>query len=173
MSKYTPPEIETILSSMIVCYDSREHDTPALRKRLEGLNRPFKRMALNYGDYTAEYAGIDCIPQSVAQIACVERKMSLDELASCFTTGRARFKREFERAKADGCHVHLLVENDNYETLFAQKYRSKLLPQSLIASWLSWSIRYGLQLHFCKSETTPRLIVEILHYELREWLINQ
>lgn len=173
MSKYTPPEIETMLSSMTILVDTREQDTPALRKRLEGLNRPYKRGALNYGDYTAEYTGIDSMPHSVEQIACIERKMSLDELASCFTTGRERFKREFERAKGDGCHVHLLVENDNYETLFAQKYRSKLLPQSLIASWLSWSIRYGLQLHFCKPETTPRLIVDILHYELRGHLLNQ
>lgn len=170
---YTPIEIDKMLSSMTILVDTREQDTTALQKRLEGLNRPYKRIKLNYGDYAAEYMKIDCSTHSVAHIACVERKMSLDELCTCFTTGRERFKREFERAKTDGCHVHVIVENDNYERLFAQKYRSKLLPQSLIASWLSWSIRYNLQLHFCKPETTGRLISEIMYYELREYLLNQ
>lgn len=173
MSKYTPPEIEKILSSMVILYDTREQDTVALRMRLEGFNCPYKRVKLDYGDYTAEYMNVDSTACSAAQIACVERKQGLTEICTNFTAGRERFKREFERAKADGCHVHLIVENDNYEKLYAQKYRSKFLPQSLIASLLSWSIRYGIQIHFCKPETTGRLISEIMRYELREYLINQ
>lgn len=98
--------------------------------------------------------------------------MSLDELCTCFTSGRERFKREFERAKVDGARIHLIVENDNYEKLYNHKYRSKLLPQSFIASLLSWSMKYNIQLHFCKAETTGKLISDILHYELREFLLN-
>lgn len=158
---------------MTILYDTREQDTPELRKRLEGLNRPYKRVKLNCGDYSGEYVGIDSDLHSMAQIACIERKQGLTELCTNFTSGRARFQREFERAKADGCRMHLIVENDNYEHLRHGKYRSKLAPQSLIASYLSWAARYNIQLHFCKSETTGWLIGEILHYELREFLLNQ
>lgn len=173
MAKYTPPEIDKMLSSITILYDTRERDTPALRKRLDALGRPYRRCKLDYGDYSAEWVGIDSSPLSAAQIACVERKMGLDELATCFSAERKRFQKEFERTKADGCHVHLLVENDNYEKLYAQNYRSKVMPQAIMASWLTWSIRYGITLHFCKPETTPKLIVDILRYEIREWLLNQ
>lgn len=173
MGKYTVPQIEKMLDSMTIIVDSREQDTASLQRRMEGFNCPSVRRGLDYGDYSAEYIGVDCMPYSMAKIACIERKQNLTEICTNLTSGRERFKREFERAVADGCHMHIIIENDNYEKLFAQKYRSKLAPQSLIASLLSWSIRYNFQIHYCKSETTGRLIKEILHYELRHYLINQ
>lgn len=171
--KYKPSEIDSMLERMVCLVDNREQKTEQYFKRIAAMKIPCERTTLSYGDYSAYTTDDSGNKIDMRTIAAIEKKMNLSELCTNFTTGRARFKREFERAKADGCHVHLLVEGDNYETLFAQKYRSKLLPQSLIASWLSWSIRYNLQLHFCKPETTPRLIVDILHYELREHLLNQ
>lgn len=172
MSKYTPPQVEKMLSSMTVLYDTREQDTEALRTRLEGLQCPSERRKLDYGDYTAMWYE-NSVEATLERVAVVERKYAIDELCTCFTTGRARFKRELERAKTDGCRIHLLVENGNYEKIFAHKYKSKLLPQSLIASIMSWQARCDMRLHFCRTETTGRLIAEILRYELRQWLLNK
>lgn len=158
---------------MIILVDSREQNTENLRIRCEGFNCPSERCKLNVGDYTFKYQNDQEEWKYGSQIAVCERKQGLTELCNNFTKDRERFKREFERAKEDGCHVHLIIEGDNYEKLFAHKYQSKLLPQSLIASLLSWSIRYNFQIHFVRAENCGRLIKEILHYSLREYLINQ
>lgn len=173
MENYTPVQIEKMLSSLEIVVDTREQDTKAFRERVEGFGHPFIRGKLDYGDYSAIYCDPDGNIQTLAQVAAIERKMSLDELCNCFTKERPRFQREFERAGADGCRIHLIVENGNYEYIKHGKYRSKLSPQSLIASHLSWSIRYDTKLHFCKPETTGWMIGEIMHYELREHLLSQ
>ena len=173
MSKFTPPEIEKMLDSLTIIYDTRERDTSELRKRIEGFNRPSVRKALSYGDYSAQYSLPDGEISDLTKIAVIERKQNLTEICSNFTSERARFQREFERAKADNCKVHLIIENDDYEHLRDGKYRSKLNPDSLIASLLSWAIRYGIMVHFCKPETTGYLISKIMHYSLREYLLSQ
>lgn len=167
---YTHFEIDHMLQSMIILYDTREQDTPALRKRLEGFNCPSERYKLNYGDYSLAY--IDTTEEKVylTNKVAIERKMNLDELCNCFTSGRTRFEREFQRAIQDKAKIHLLVEEANYEKMFNGAYRSKLNPNSLIASYLAWSERYNLQLHFCHSETTPKLIYKILYYSLKTYL---
>lgn len=155
---------------MIILYDTREQDTPALRTRLEGFNCPSERYKLDYGDYSLAY--IDTTGEKVylTNKVSVERKMDLDELCNCFTSGRDRFEREFFRAKSDGAKIHLLVEEANYEKMFNGGYKSRLNPNSLIASYLAWSERYNLQLHFCRKETTPKLIYKILYYSLKNYL---
>ena len=40
--EYTPFEIRDMLENMVVLYDTREQDTPALHKRLEGLGCPYE-----------------------------------------------------------------------------------------------------------------------------------
>lgn len=173
MGKYTAPQIEKMLNSLVILVDTREQDNEKSKMRYEGFNRPFERKKLNVGDYCGKWQNECSAWNMMDNITVVERKQGLTEICNNFTKDRERFKREFERAKEDGCRVHLIIEQDNYERLFSHKYRSKLLPQSLIASLLSWSIRYNFQIHFCKAETSGRLISEILHYELREWLLNQ
>jgi len=170
--KYTPPQIDTMLDSLKITVDTREQDTMQLRKRLKQFKQ-HERKCLKYGDYSASYTDTDGTEKNLECVAAVERKMNLDELCTCFTKGRARFQREFEKAKKNGCRIHLIIENDNYENLFNEVYRSKFSAKSLIASLLSWSIRYNIHIHFCKTETTGKLISEIMHYELREFLISQ
>lgn len=172
MGKYKPHEIDTMLSSMIVLYDSREKLGDNLDKRLMGLNCPSERVKLNVGDYSLKYQNTAGEWQDGSYIATIERKQSFTEICSNFTAERARFAREFERGLETGIHMHLIIEDESYERLFAHKYRSQLLPQSLIASLLSWSIKYNFKVHYCRSETTPRLIHDILWYELRNYLLN-
>ena len=162
-----------MLSRMVCLIDQREQQTELYRRRVEALGIPSERTTLSYADYSAYTTDEDGNIIDLRTVAGIERKQNLGELSSNFTSGRQRFKREFERAKADGCRMHIIIEEDNYERLYAHKYRSKLSPQALNASLLTWSIRYDFKVHFCKKETTGRLIAEIMHYELREYLLNQ
>ena len=96
--------------------------------------------------------------------------MNLDELCQCFGRERKRFEREFERAKAAGTKIYLLVENGNWEKAYNGKYKSLMPPQALIASINAFRARYGMQLDFCKEETTGKVIHDILYRELKEYL---
>jgi ERCC4-type nuclease len=164
----TPFEIKHTLDSMVILYDTREQDTPALHKRLEGLCCPFEREKLDCGDYSCKFI----LPNGAAHRlnVAVERKMNLDELCNCFTKGRPRFMREFERAQQYRTKMYLLVECGNWDHALSGRYRSRFNPDSLVASMLAWSIRYGFEIYFCKPENTGKLIYKILRYELKEQL---
>ena len=168
MEGYTPFEVRDALESMKILVDTREQDTAALRARLEAFSCPWERRKLDFGDYGCAYITRGGEP-AVLPVA-VERKMSLDELCACFTKGLARFEREFLRAKEAGGRLYLLCENASWEKVLCGRYRSRMNPDALAASILAWSVRYGLQLLFCKPEHTGTLIQRILRYELKELL---
>lgn len=172
MKKYNNFEVARMLKTMIILYDTREQQNAALKRRLEGFTCSSLRHKLNFGDYSVAFVDDNMDMVFCDGLVAVERKMSLDELCNCFTKGRARFEREFIRAKENNAKVHLLIENGSYEKILAEKYRSKLNPNALIASYLAWAERYNLQLHFCKADTTPVLIEKILYYWLKNYLEN-
>lgn len=170
-------EIDRCIDSLVILVDTREQDTEKARRRLKALPCEFRRQALNYGDYS--YAFVNPITQklsvtytdrTISTQCMIERKMSLDELAGCFTRDRKRFEREFERAKSNDANIFLIVENATYENLINGKYRSKFSPQAFLASLIAWQIRYEIHTIFCKEETSPALIYEICKRDLKERL---
>jgi hypothetical protein len=78
--------------------------------------------------------------------------------------------REFERLKISHTKAFILVENATWENILNGKYNSKMTPQSLLSSILAWVSRYNVVPIFCKAETTPRMIRELLYREAREIL---
>lgn len=165
----TPPKIEQAMRTLTVLVDTREQDTPLFRRRMEALSLPFVRRKLDFGDYSCK---MDLYGQEIdlSDGFAIERKMNLDELANCYTAGRARFQREFERAQAAGARIYLLIESADWEKAYAGRYRSRLHPNALVASMLAWLARYGCQIIMCEPETTPRLIHDICIREARERL---
>ena len=98
----TPFDESQILESMEILVDTREQSTPKSRQRYRSFGVPYHRATLAYGDYTANYVLPDGRKlyddsKTISPICIVERKMSLDELAQCFTHSRERFEREFKR----------------------------------------------------------------------------
>jgi ERCC4-type nuclease len=167
---YTNFEIDRCVESMVLLVDTREQPTKRLKKRLEATGLPYERQKLAVGDYSCKCTlpGEESFDFSTKVV--IERKMNLDELCMCFGKERPRFEREFERAAEAGTKVYLLVEGDNWEKAYNGKYRSLLKPQALVASIDAFRARYGMQLDFCKPETTGKLIRDILHRELKEYL---
>lgn len=175
-----PFELKNSLDSMRICVDTREQETENAKRRYSEFNCEYDRAKLEYGDYCFNvklpdgkwlfnYSNDE---YKINPPAVIERKMNLDELCLCFGKERKRFIAEMERAKAQGSKVYLLVENANWENAINGKYRSQLNSKALVSSLLAWSIRYNMQIIFCKSETSGKMIYNILYRELKEYLEN-
>ncbi len=172
-----PADIEKALETLTILVDTREHPGEKLSDRMKQTGRPFERCKLDYGDYSAKIT-VDDDAVSLTGHVAVERKMDCNELAMCFGKERARFEREFERAHKAGAKIYLLIENENYEKIYAGNYgsgasfRSKFPPASMIGSLFAWQARYNVSVILCKEELTGKIIKDILYYEAREYLQN-
>ena len=166
---------EKVLKSFQILVDSREQKTEKAKKRYQSFEVPYQRATLNYGDYTYNAVLPDGneifnVEKTILPFCAIERKMSLDELAGCFTRSRERFKKEFEKATDHECRIFLICENSNWENLLNGKYRSKFNANAFLASSVAWMVRYNMNVIFCKEETSGRLIKEILYRDLKERL---
>lgn len=161
-------EIDNCLSTMTILVDTREQPSERAQKRYDSFGCAYRRAKLDFGDYSATF----CLPDGTEQRvnAAIERKMNLEELSSCLTHERDRFEREFERAKAAGASVYLLVENASWENLINGRYKTKFNPNAFFGSVLAWVARYDLKPIFCKQETSGKIIRQILHKEIKERL---
>lgn len=168
-------EVENILSTFRIIADTREQNTPKAKDRFKAFGVPVERATLKYCDYCANITLPDRGPlyntsETIIPSCCIERKMSLDELAGCFTRSRERFQREFERAHDAGARVFLLVEGASWESIENHRYRSKLNPKAFKASLDAWMIRYNITPIFCRTDTSGRRIRDILYRDIKERL---
>ena len=167
-------EVTEVLNTFQILVDNREQATPKAVERYKSFGVPYKRATLNYGDYcgmiTLNDSEIYDTAHPVKASCVIERKMSLDELAMCFTRGRDRFRREMERAASNNSTVYLLVENATYEGIIKHRYRSRFSPSAFLASLTAWTVRYNLRPIFCKADTSGQLIKEILYRDMKERL---
>lgn len=168
-------EIDEALRGFSVICDTREQNTPKAERRLQAINAPIRRETLSYGDYCADVPigaekSLYASGKAICPKCVIERKMSIDELAACFTRGRDRFRREFERASANDAKVFLLVENATWEGIMFHRYRSKFNSNAFIASITAWMARYGFIPVFCKADVSGAMIKEILYRDMKERL---
>ncbi|MBQ5757735.1 MAG: ERCC4 domain-containing protein [Clostridia bacterium] len=159
---------------MVILRDTREQDTTRARRRYQAFGLPCRKAVLDYGDYTYNATISDKTifdeGDRIRPLCAIERKMNLDELAGCFTRERKRFEAEMKRCQANGGRMYLLVENATWELLLLGRYRSRFRPNAFVASLTAWMVRYDLQVVFCKEDTSPRIIREILYRDLKERL---
>ena len=162
-----------ILESMEILVDTREQRTAKAEQRYKSFGVPYSKKALDYGDYTANFTLLDGrklynVSKTIHPLCIVERKMSLDELAQCFTHSRERFEREFKRAVHYGCFIHLICEEGSFEKIEGHKYNSKLPPKAFLSSITAWQRRYNIHFHFCSSLESGHLIKEFLYRDMKE-----
>lgn len=168
----TPFELDKCLDSMVLLVDTREQPTERLKRRIALTGLPYERKKLEQGDYSCKCTLPSGEELDLSGRVAIERKMNLDELCLCFGKERKRFEREFERAKEAGCRIYLLVEGGSWEKAYNGRYRSQYNEKALVASIDAFRARYGMQLDFCKEETTGKLIKDILYRELKEHLVS-
>lgn len=162
-----------ILETFRIIIDNREHNTPRAAERYAAFGK-YEKATLSYGDYCGNVqlpsGAVYNTSETVLPRCVIERKMSLDELAGCFTRGRDRFRREFERARNAQAKVYLLVEGGSWEAIMNHRYRSRFRPEAFKASLTAWMVRYDASVVFCKTETAGPLIREILYRDMKERL---
>lgn len=156
---YTDSEIRNALSELTIIADSREQINQHILTWLDDKGVQHITRALETGDYSAMLDG-----ETFEDEVVVERKANIDEIAGNFTQGRERFEREMIRAKANGIKVFLIIENASWHDILLHNYHSQLKPQSLMASLLSWQVRYNITVMFCRSDETAQLIYSTLYY---------
>ena len=160
-------EIQSALDTLTLIVDTREQDTRLLRERLKHTGLPYVRRKLDFGDYSALVYDADGEEIDFSSSFAVERKMSLDELAQCYTRSRDRFVREFTRAKEADAKLYLLVEGASWEQAISGKYRTRVAANALVASMTTWLARYHCQLILCEAQSTPRLLREFCYREVK------
>lgn len=168
-------DIQFTLATFRIIVDTREQDTAAARERMKSMGVSVERATLNYGDYAANITlpdgqNLHDVSARISPACAVERKMSLDELAWCFTRGRERFEREFTRARDAGAKVVLLVENASWEAIINHRYKSLFRPNAFMASITAWAARYDAGVLFCRAPTSGALIKEVLYRDIKERL---
>lgn len=165
-------EQKEILDTFRIIIDTREQNTPRASERYKSFGVPVERAVLDYGDYcglvTIDGAPIYDTATRIRARCVVERKMSLDELAMCFTRDRDRFRKEFQRASDNNAKVYLLVENGSWEAILNHRYRSRLHPNAFMATLTAWTVRYNIVPIFCKAGTSGKLIKELLYRDIKE-----
>lgn len=164
----TDKELNDILQDMTIIIDTREKKNGHLLKYFDDNGIKWVCKKLDTADYSMELPNYQHL--GLDRKFLVEKKNSLDEITGNFTTDRARFQREFERITDE--HIHLVIENTTWKKVVNGSYRSKMHPNSLTASILSWSIRYNFKVWFVGKDESPMLIYNILKYELVEALKN-
>lgn len=180
-----PWQVKECLDSMVVLIDTREQPTERANKRYAQFGVPFRRQKLDYGDYAYDFVcgGVHRhIETENAKPWCViERKADLVELSQCFCQSRKRFEAEFERAKAEGASIYLLVEDASWEKILHGRYNTKFNSQAFTASLIAWMVRYDIKVIFCQAEISGIMIKDILYRDLKErlergyldWLIQE
>ena len=164
---FTDKELNETLSHLKVIADTREQKNSHVSVYLQNKGVEVISRKLNVGDYSVQLGD-----ETFEDDFVVERKADLDELAGNLTSDRERFEREFTRAKARGTKVFLLVENAAWSDIFAHKYKSQMPPKSLIASLLSWQVRYNVTIILVSQMHSAELIYGLLWYAARERLLG-
>ena len=164
---WTEAELTAKLQDLKIIADSREQVNQHLTAYWDKKNVPYFTRKLDVGDYSAQIGDL-----TLERDIAVERKRNIDEICGNLSQDRDRFEREFLRAKAKGTKVFLIIENSTWSDIYLHNYRSQLSPKSLMASLMSWQIRFNITVIFCEPENTPRLIHQILYYAAREQLLN-
>lgn len=114
---------------MKVIVDSREQ-LPLDFSRWEGV--AIEISGLPVGDYAL---------RGLETKAAIERK-SIDDLVGSLSSGRDRF--ETELMKARGYDLFVIVVEASMDDVVQHRYRSRMLPASVLQSLFTYQARYGV-----------------------------
>ena len=162
----TDKVMSDILEDLVIIVDTREQKNEHIIKFFKDNGIKYEISKLDTADYSfrlPHFPELGCDRKVL-----VEKKNSLDEIAGNFTKDRARFTREFERVTDE--HVHLVIENATWKKVSNKSWRSAFTSQSMMASLMTYSIRFNLKTWFVPIDESPKLIYNIIRYELFEQL---
>ena len=165
-------EIQKCLDSMKILVDTAEQPTEEYQRRCDSFGVPYERQNLDYADYTYNFqlpdgTWLHSDQKPVKGDAVIERKMSLRELSGNLCQNWDRFIREFDRAKANGASVYLMVEDASWIKIITGKYGTKFNSKAYLHRLLKLIATYQIKPIFVHKELSGQMIYEILYRELK------
>jgi ERCC4-type nuclease len=167
--QYTDAEEKLLLKSITILVDTREKENKHVTDYFDKKGIKWINKGLKSGDYSFmipvnnELGIIRDIYYSNSLI--IERKNSLDELATNFTKNRDRFTAEFSRTNAK---LILLIENASFDKMIAHNYRSQLNEKAFMASLFAFQHRYNINVNFVDTANAGLFIHANCYYFLKE-----
>ena len=151
-------ELKEAISQMRILIDTREQKNDHIIAYFNAKKIPFEFRKLEYGDYSCILPAkahwfnkeLPVIPNEISleQFAVIERKHSIDEIATNIGKDSERFERELIRIKAANAKAVLLLENFSFERVLKGlgngDYRSTMDPKQIILRINGLCIRYGI-----------------------------
>lgn len=171
--KFKDKEIEELLKSMVILVDTREQENSHILNYFDKKKIKYIKQKLDVGDYAFmlpgnKLLGIDKDIYFNNQIV-VERKGSLDELASNVTKERTRIVDEFLRAKDTS--ILLMIENAKYSDVVAHNYRSQLNEKAFLGTIKSFESKFNISTNFIDDKIySGNFIYHSFYYRLRNYL---
>lgn len=154
----------------MIIVDTREKPRAIVKilEHFDAHGAEYRKEKLEYGDYMIENG-----PK-----ISIDRKQSIAELAKNCTRESERFRREMDRAAADGARLVILVEQNRYKDRgewIQVKDISDLMrwssPHTMVRGekvyrvLYSWRSKWPIDVIFCDKRSTGRMILEILNSE--------
>jgi len=170
-------QIKELLHEMVILIDTREKKNAHILTYLASNNYLFDNQKLDYGDYSI-ILSVDAsleIPTSISftNKIVIERKNSLEELASNFGMGRKSFEMEMMKAKVAGCKMFWVIEGgQSIDDIIKWNYESDYTSQAFIATFMAFMHRYNITPIFTSVDHSGKIIHNIFKYYLREYLKN-
>lgn len=172
--KYTDKEKKQIIDSMVILIDTREKVNEHIVDFFEKKKIPYKKKALNKGDYSfyiAKNSELGIIKDVYFDSEIViERKASLEELSSNLTQNRDRFEHELSLAPMNKV---LLLENCDFEDIVDGNYDTRYNKKSFLASIFTFWHRYNIPVFFMPdTQYTPVFIKLYFTYYLKSSILR-
>lgn len=128
--KYTDKEMKKILDSLVILVDTKERNNTHITDFFDKKKIPYKRMNLNYGDYSCMIpkGTIDFFTQDIYfdREFAIERKNGIDELAGNLKSDATRLKKELAHLNMYEIKYLIFIEDLNFEmNLRTGSYRSE------------------------------------------------
>ena len=135
---FTDKEIKAIKNNLTILVDTREQRNQHILDFFDKNNIKHARHKLDYGDYSCMIPANTIEGQAndiyFDRDIIIERKASIDELASNFKEDGVRIKTELAHINKYNIRSYLLIEDAEYDkNIRTGNYRSEYRPQSLYA----------------------------------------
>lgn len=173
---YTDKEIKAILDSIIIIIDSGEQENKHIIDYFEKKKIAYKIKKINTADYSFAIPAIEGINERFKifdNLAVIERKRDVSEIAGNLKEDRKRLENEFIRGRLKRTFQILIEESNGYENILNGNYRSEYKPASFLATIQSFASRYNFNFIFLDKKLTGNYIYHYFYYYLRNYLLNK